>query len=276
MAEPIRTAFRVLGVIWPIALCLSLAAAAQSFPERTGRVVDAAAMLDPYTAAELDRELAGFEEKTTDQVVLVTVPGLGGQDIADYAAQLARHWGLAQAGKDKDVLLLVARDDDKQHIEVGHGLANILTDERAEAIVANVIVPAFKAHDYQRGLRRGVQAIFAALEEGTLPTWIAPAPPTLFERHYMIFVAAALVLIPLALLFRDHLSTMWFLRPTSLLSALLTMALVVRMNRGIERRSNGGDKASGGASRPERRVKRSGGGGVRPVRRSHGRGPLSR
>ena len=78
---------------------IAFAAYALTFPELTGRVVDEAGVLDPSTKATLERKLAGFETKTTGQLVVVTLKSLQGTSIEDYGYQLGRHWQIGQKEK---------------------------------------------------------------------------------------------------------------------------------------------------------------------------------
>ncbi len=66
----------------------------------TGRVVDAANLLKPDERAALDAKLKAHEDKTSDQVVVATVPSLEGYEIEDYANRLFRTME-ARAGKDQ-------------------------------------------------------------------------------------------------------------------------------------------------------------------------------
>ncbi len=103
-----RSAFERLARRWrallPLAaLCLlaltALPASAQTFPPLSGRVVDAAQLLDAATEADLTQKLAAFEERSSDQVVVATVPDLQGTDIADYGYRLGRAWGIGWEGE---------------------------------------------------------------------------------------------------------------------------------------------------------------------------------
>ena len=84
-------------------------AAAQTFPALTGRVVDAANLLSADQRAALDAKLKAHEDRTTDQVVVATVPSLGGTSVEDYGNRLYRQWQLGQKGKNNGALLLVDR-----------------------------------------------------------------------------------------------------------------------------------------------------------------------
>lgn len=129
------------------------------FPPLTGRVVDNAKLLSSSDAQALTTELADLEGKSTDQVVVVTLPSLDGYDIADYGYQLGRAWQIGQAGKNNGVLLIVAPNERKVRIEVGRGLEPILTDFMSRLIIENTILPEFRRKDFATGIKLGVRDI---------------------------------------------------------------------------------------------------------------------
>ena len=132
------------------------AVAAPNFPQLTGRVVDAAAVLPADVKARIEGKLAALEEKTTDQFVVVTLPSLQGYEIADFGYQLGRHWGIGQAGKDNGLLLIVAPNEREVRFEVGYGLEGTMTDALSRVIIENAILPRFRADDMAGGIERGV------------------------------------------------------------------------------------------------------------------------
>ena len=130
----------------------------------TGRVVDTADMIDPGTEASLTARLADFEAKSSDQIVVATIPTLDGDPIEDFANRQFRAWGLGQAGENNGILLLIARDDRKMRIEVGYGLEGTLTDLHSRLIIENTLVPAFRAGDFSGGISRAVDDVIMVLE----------------------------------------------------------------------------------------------------------------
>src|SRR3712207_6287002 len=105
-----------------------LAAIAQTFPPLSGRVVDAADLLKPEERTALEAKLKAHEDRTSDQLVVATVPSREGTAIEDYANRLFRTWRLGQTKNDNGVLLLVAPQERKVRMEVGYGLEGALTD----------------------------------------------------------------------------------------------------------------------------------------------------
>ncbi|WP_409564818.1 TPM domain-containing protein [Methylobacterium sp. J-026] len=151
-----------------IAACLAVyavgaLAADLTFPPLTGRVVDAAGILTPDQRQALDAKLKAHADRTSDQVVVATVPSLQGTTIEDYANRLFRDWKLGQAKTNNGVLLLVAPKERKVRIEVGYGLEGALTDALSRTIIAGAITPRFKTDDYFGGLDAGVDGILSIL-----------------------------------------------------------------------------------------------------------------
>ncbi len=133
------------------------------FPPLTGRVVDAANLLDSAERQQLEARLAAFEQASSIQLVVVTLPDLQGYEIADYGYQLGRAWGIGEKGKNNGVLLIVAQAERKVRIEVGYGLEGTLTDALSANIINTVIVPQFRTGQFATGVEQGAQAIMQVL-----------------------------------------------------------------------------------------------------------------
>jgi uncharacterized protein len=139
-------------------------ALAQTYPPLTGRVVDAADLLQPAQEAELTQKLAALEAATHRQLVVATVPSLEGHEIEEYGVGLGRAWHIGQQGANNGVILLVAPNEHKVRIEVGYGMEGVLTDALSSQIIRNVILPRFKANDFPGGITAGTDAIIAQLQ----------------------------------------------------------------------------------------------------------------
>ena len=140
------------------------AAADPQFPKLSGRVTDAAGLLDAASTAALTEKLAALEQTTGTQLVVATVPDMDGLEIEDYGYQLGRAWGIGQKDKNTGAILLVAPNQRKVRIEVGYGLEGVLTDAVTSQIIRNTIVPAFKAGDMAGGVTAGTDALIQLLQ----------------------------------------------------------------------------------------------------------------
>ena len=143
---------------------VALSAQAIDVPFLTGRIVDNAEILSPPVRASLAAELKAHEERTTNQIAVLTVKSLEGESVEAFAEQVFNTWKLGQKGKDNGVLMLVAPSDRRMRIEVGYGLEGTLTDAVAARIIRDRMTPRFKANDFDGGVRDGVASIVSALE----------------------------------------------------------------------------------------------------------------
>lgn len=151
---------RLSRFLVPLLLMLAPAAAsAQTFPELTGRVVDAANLLDPGQEQQLTQLSEGIEQASGRQFVVTTVPDLQGYAIDDYGYRLGEHWKLGQKEADNGIILLVAPNERQVRIEVGKGLEPIMTDGLAGLIIDDAIRPRFSAGDMAGGIIAGATEI---------------------------------------------------------------------------------------------------------------------
>jgi len=146
------------------ALVLATQALAVDLPAPKGYVNDYAGMLTPQRAAALEQQLRNFEQSDSTQIVVLTLPNLGGEDIETFAIKVAEAWKIGQKEVDNGVILLVAQAERKVRIEVGRGLEGKLTDLVSGRIIRAEISPRFKAGDYDGGIVAGVAAIAAVVK----------------------------------------------------------------------------------------------------------------
>jgi uncharacterized protein len=127
-------------------------------------VTDLADLLPPAQEAELTKRLAALESRTTDQLVVVTVPSLNGASIADFGRRLGNHWGIGRGDIHNGTLIIVAPAEREARIEVGVGLEELLTDARAAEIMRRDMVPAFREAKWVQGIGAGVSRIEELLQ----------------------------------------------------------------------------------------------------------------
>jgi len=142
-------------------LLLCFQALALDVPPLAGRVNDYAGIITPPMRQELERKLAEFERSDSTQIVVLTIPTLGGENLEEFSIKVAEAWRIGQKGIDNGAILLVAKEERKIRIEVGRGLEGKLTDLVAGRIIRGEMAPRFKAGDYDGGIAAGVSAIMA-------------------------------------------------------------------------------------------------------------------
>ena len=137
---------------------------APAYPALTGRVVDDAHVLQPADIAALTAKLANFETQSQRQIVVATVPSLGGNEIEEYANGLFRAWGLGNKQRNDGLLMVIAPTEHKVRIEVGYGLEGIMTDALSSLIIRHDMTPRFKAGDYAGGINAATDELIAQLK----------------------------------------------------------------------------------------------------------------
>ena len=155
-----RTVFSVILVLFSV---WSYAGNVE-VPFLTGRVNDDAQILSEGTIKKLSETLKQHEDKTTNQVVVLTIPSLEGDNIEDFSNRVFNEWKLGQKDKDNGVLVVVVPGERKMRIEVGYGLESELPDVLAGRIIRNIMTPRFRQGDYDGGVVSGVDAIIDVLE----------------------------------------------------------------------------------------------------------------
>lgn len=160
-------------------------------PTLTRHVTDLAGVMSPAAVDALDRTLAGYEQGTSSQFVVLVVPSLDGGSIEDAALAVAEKNRIGRAGSDNGLLLLVAVSDRKLRFEVGYGLEPVLTDALTSVIIRDVIAPRFASGDFDAGITAGMQAAMQAAGG----EFTAPAPVREKKRGMPIGVVIFLIIL---------------------------------------------------------------------------------
>ncbi|HLP47325.1 MAG TPA: TPM domain-containing protein [Candidatus Kapabacteria bacterium] len=153
-----KRTFALLGILAVVFLAAQSLLALEA-PALTGRVNDYAGILNDNQKAMLENMLQETENKTSSQVVLLTVKSLEGDALEDFSIRVVEKWKIGQKEFNNGVLVLVVLDEKKIRIEVGYGLEPIITDLKSGYIIREMIVPYFKKGDYYGGITQGLTAI---------------------------------------------------------------------------------------------------------------------
>ena len=190
-ASPFKPLHRVAGAwttagqYWLVLLLVlfwllpAVEASAQNLPPRPNppRLVnDLAHLMQPTEVEALEQKLVAYNDSTSSQITVVTVPSLDGDEIADYAQKLYESWGIGRKGKNNGILVLVAQQEHAARIQTGYGLEGAVPDALAKRIITNVLVPAFRQNQFYAGLDRATDQLIA-LAKGEYKADPADAQP---------------------------------------------------------------------------------------------------
>jgi uncharacterized protein len=137
-----------------------------SLPELTAPVNDFANIVDPASAADIDRMSRALQQATGDAVVVATMPTVEPYaDVRELAVKLFENHGrgIGEKGKDNGVLIVLALKERRVWVEVGYGLEEFVTDGFAGETSRVDMVPAFRRGAYGEGLKAGVARIIGRI-----------------------------------------------------------------------------------------------------------------
>lgn len=100
-----------------------------------------------------------IRSKTQAEMAVVALESIGSATPADFAADLARTWGVGRKGIADGIVLLMVKDQRRVETWVGDGLQARLSVDRAIELQQQYMIPDFKAGDYSAGMLHGVEAI---------------------------------------------------------------------------------------------------------------------
>lgn len=142
-------------------LLIMPASAAKQYPAPDSRffVNDFADVIDSAAEEEIYSRAAALQEKTTAQVVVVTVKSLDGEEVADYALGLGREWGVGQKDKDNGVVILLSKNERQIYIAVGYGLEGALPDSKTGRIIDLYGLDYLKDNNFSAGLTEIFKAV---------------------------------------------------------------------------------------------------------------------
>ncbi len=141
----------IVCVILPI-LCLTGCEEQKLSPTEKFFVNDFSDSIDPTDEDKIYSRGVDLQNKTTAQVVAVTVDSTDGEEISDYALNLGREWGIGDKEKNNGVLILLATQDRNIYISVGYGLEGALPDSKTGRMLDTYAIPYLKEDNFSTGM----------------------------------------------------------------------------------------------------------------------------
>jgi len=135
----------------------------------TPRLVnDFANILSSDELQNLETKLVAFNDSTSVQIAVITVPSLDGYDKADYAQQIGQKWGVGGSKFNNGFVVLIkpksAVEKGEAFIATGYGVEQFVPDATAYDIVNNEMIPYFKQNDYFGGINAATDVIMSLVK----------------------------------------------------------------------------------------------------------------
>lgn len=155
----------------------SFARAEFKVPHLTGPVMDQVGILQTQDRRELERVIRDYNNLGKAQIQVLVIDSLQGLTIEEASIEITDEWKLGTKKQDNGILFLVAPNERKLRIEVGQGLEGTLPDVIAKRIIADVVLPLFKARNLSAGIVVGTYQIIKYIDQEYADQHLAEPPP---------------------------------------------------------------------------------------------------
>jgi uncharacterized protein len=123
-------------------------------------VVDAAGLLAAPARARIERLLGALRRDADVELVVATVPGLGGATIAGVADRLLEEWGVGrQTRGDRGLLLVIAPAEAETRLAVSYALEGVLPDALVSYVQREQMAPFFRQGRVGEGIEATVELL---------------------------------------------------------------------------------------------------------------------
>ncbi len=134
-------------------------------PQCMGYVSDYHGLLSRQQRVNMTILTAELSKDFGSEIVLLIISSTGNDSVEYYASKIVHAWGLRKKSFNKWVLILAAIDDRKLRVEVGEGLAGIVSGTVVRQVVNDIMIPSFSSGDYYDGIYRAMREIDRVVRE---------------------------------------------------------------------------------------------------------------
>ena len=129
-----------------------------SIPFSGDLVNDTAGVLSDDSKNKLEQKLDSLKSAGKIDFAVVTLKTTGEQPIADYSLALARCWSIGDQNPDgSGMLMLLAVDDRKWHMQVSRSMEKVLSNEEIQD-AGSQMTPWLRDGNYPEGINKFVDA----------------------------------------------------------------------------------------------------------------------
>jgi uncharacterized protein len=121
-------------------------------------------ILSEAEQAQIEQRLDQFEQETSNEISIVIIDDLGGDEPWHFATELGEAWGVGKADKDNGLVFLIKPTQEnggrQVYLAPGRGLEAAITDLTCQDIIQHEILPAFKQNQYAEGINKALDVLF--------------------------------------------------------------------------------------------------------------------
>ena len=156
---------RLVKKVVLICLLLPLTAHAEWLPEKSNRLVnDYSGILSTEQASTLEQRLVAFNDSTSNQILVVITPTLGGDDENAVAQRIGQTWGVGQQEFNNGVVILIKSKTEEENwgavaISTGYGVEGALPDLFCKRIIDDEMLSPLGDGNYYKALTSALDII---------------------------------------------------------------------------------------------------------------------
>ncbi len=121
-------------------------------------------ILSAEEQAQIEQRLDQFEQETSNEISIVIIDDLGGDEPWHFATELGEAWGVGKADKDNGLVFLIKPTQEnggrQVYLAAGRGLEGAITDLTCQDIIQYEILPEFKQNQYANGINKALDVLF--------------------------------------------------------------------------------------------------------------------
>ncbi|WP_170114014.1 TPM domain-containing protein [Pontibacter mucosus] len=130
------------------------------FPKPIGYVNDFENILTPEQEKKLTKLITLYQQKTTNEIVVVTISSTEPySDFDQYAVEMSNEWGVGKKEKNNGLTIVLSKTLKNVRISTGIGTKKALPDEVCKSIIDRFMVPKFKEGQYYEGISQGLDEL---------------------------------------------------------------------------------------------------------------------
>ncbi len=132
---------------------------AVTVPPNDGFVTDVAGILATADEQALEQKLTQYKASTSNEIAVLILPSLHGEDIAEASVEIGRSWGVGSKEYNNGILILIDYEGREVFLATGYGLEGAVPDIVAKGIIDTDLTPHFRDGDYIGGLNAAVDSL---------------------------------------------------------------------------------------------------------------------
>lgn len=115
----------------------------------------------------LEQIIAEFEQKTTIEIAVVTIPSafVEENDFDDFTLQLARKWGVGKKETNNGMLIGLCFGYQRIRIQNGYGIEALISDKETKEVIDSSFIPLYKEGRLYEGTKKGLESIMQLLTQ---------------------------------------------------------------------------------------------------------------